>query len=621
MTRAQSQVHPSPRYDSSATVIDVDPPASPASSDQPLNSPSSPGAQSPDEKRHYKFLKERKKDLQQQEEIDDIKKDKMANPKLDSIFQQLAYKHRKQDPLGIYVPTDDVSRLVDVSFNVKELSHEYKPQWRSKMKRSIYEEKLVQRASIDYDACVDNIELLKLRTLTLPKDLQSGEAEMDILAMNRFYKFSEDEKLEGGDVWYVNFSDQHLFGEYQTDYFASNEIMVMQHPILGSIREAMVDFQHYGLFQQTLYQQLLKRPGLHRHRILCVNDRIRTGTGWKNSLNYGYRHFYVPKDKTKDVPTLRTKEFQPVIVDAAGRPTPVIIMNIPRLTDKYDIYGEKFICADEETIKRAVEVIPPAITPLPTTNVINMAAIDKYANPLRPISGPYRIHHVHLLFTTAYTAFRGAVRKSRQAAGGMSGRVDVCIHTGFWGCGEFGGNPVVMAFLQMAAARAVGVRRLVFHYKVDGDHVDRKPELVRGGGERDQEEEDADAAMAAKVAEDVERALDEADVTEDRGAVMRDATAKAEKEAIMAKYAPVKDPMVNLMKARWLMKEVWPEQPRKKVFLSKLMARVLEVGLEWSKDEVEKEAEEKAAREAEEKATRQEKDVEDQQDEDMGDLR
>ena len=44
------------------------------------------------------------------------------------------------------------------------------------------------------------------------------------------------------------------------------------------------------------------------------------------------------------------------------------------------------------------------------------------------------------------------------------------IHTGYWGCGVFGGNRVLMSLLQVLAAGMAGVSRLVFHTAgPDGD--------------------------------------------------------------------------------------------------------------------------------------------------------
>jgi len=39
----------------------------------------------------------------------------------------------------------------------------------------------------------------------------------------------------------------------------------------------------------------------------------------------------------------------------------------------------------------------------------------------------------------------------------------VVVHTGYWGCGAFGGNRELMAMLQMLAAEIAGLTRRVFH--------------------------------------------------------------------------------------------------------------------------------------------------------------
>jgi len=44
-----------------------------------------------------------------------------------------------------------------------------------------------------------------------------------------------------------------------------------------------------------------------------------------------------------------------------------------------------------------------------------------------------------------------------------SGTGPVAIHTGFWGCGAFGGDRVLMAMLQVIASGLASVDRLVLH--------------------------------------------------------------------------------------------------------------------------------------------------------------
>jgi endo-1,4-beta-mannosidase len=47
--------------------------------------------------------------------------------------------------------------------------------------------------------------------------------------------------LEGKSLeWHVNFADPHLFTAYGTSLFTQDEMQVAEHPILGSLREAIL---------------------------------------------------------------------------------------------------------------------------------------------------------------------------------------------------------------------------------------------------------------------------------------------------------------------------------------------------------------------------------------------
>ncbi len=56
---------------------------------------------------------------------------------------------------------------------------------------------------------------------------------------------------------------------------------------------------------------------------------------------------------------------------------------------------------------------------------------------------------------TAYTGFRAAVCESEDRP--------AIVHTGFWGCGAFGGNRRLMPMLQAMVATVAGMQRLVCH--------------------------------------------------------------------------------------------------------------------------------------------------------------
>jgi len=150
----------------------------------------------------------------------------------------------------------------------------------------------------------------------------------------------------------------------------------------------------------------------------------------------------------------------PAVTVEGGRPTPVLVMGAPRLcrvqTDRnaaegrpHGLYGNAFTRAEPDVVRRATRRIdPPTIT-----NLIAIAALAGGA-------GRYRIHEVEGVLITAYTGFRAAVLESARACGTHG---PVVIHTGFWGCGAFGGDRVLMAMLQVLAGAMAGVERIVFH--------------------------------------------------------------------------------------------------------------------------------------------------------------
>ena len=143
-----------------------------------------------------------------------------------------------------------------------------------------------------------------------------------------------------------------------------------------------------------------------------------------------------------------------------GRPTPILVMGTERrcrlATDRNaaegrpgGLYGNAFARARPDVVRRATTRIdPPTVT-----NLIAMAAPSGGY-------GRYGVAEIAHILGTAYSAFRAAgLEADRQRGSGCA----TIVHTGFWGCGAFGGNRELMAMLQVIAARMAGVRRLVFH--------------------------------------------------------------------------------------------------------------------------------------------------------------
>ncbi len=138
------------------------------------------------------------------------------------------------------------------------------------------------------------------------------------------------------------------------------------------------------------------------------------------------------------------------------RPTPVTVWGAPRLghletgpvpTRPWGLYGNAFACAPAGPVLAAMSPMEPNPAP-----ILAMAAPRGH--------GPYTAGTVRHILHTATTSFAAAQAATAQAGLDPS-RVEV--HTGWWGCGAFGGDRELMALLQLEAADLAGLSTLVFH--------------------------------------------------------------------------------------------------------------------------------------------------------------
>ena len=174
----------------------------------------------------------------------------------------------------------------------------------------------------------------------------------------------------------------------------------------------------------------------------------------------------------------------PALTVDTGSPTPVLVTGVPRrcavstdpdpgLGRPDGLYGAAFSRAVPRMVREAcVPVEPPTLT-----NVLAMAAP-------RGGRGEYRRDEIVAVLTTALTGFRAAVVESSRAMGPGTA---VAVHSGFWGCGAFGGNRTLMALLQWIAADMAGIDLLVLHTADPAGPaayaaaVDSRDDLARAG--------------------------------------------------------------------------------------------------------------------------------------------
>ena len=155
---------------------------------------------------------------------------------------------------------------------------------------------------------------------------------------------------------------------------------------------------------------------------------------------------------------LLSAKIEPFTVER-GAPTPILIRGVerrcaiatdpnPALGRLQGLYGNNFARASADAIAGATKPIdPPTIT--------NIIAIEAPSGGY----GSYQYDEIEYILTTAVTGFTAAKIESQLACADPT----VVIHSGFWGCGAYGGNRILMALLQLLAARLARIDRLVFH--------------------------------------------------------------------------------------------------------------------------------------------------------------
>jgi Poly (ADP-ribose) glycohydrolase (PARG), Macro domain fold len=294
------------------------------------------------------------------------------------------------------------------SYEAAQLRRQHPPVLRNENKRVLFD-----IASPTGTVHSGEVAYSRWSEFPLPDQIDPTGAARLVDVRDGYYDYQPVLKPGAAVEWHVNFADPNLFYAYGSALFAQDEIQVAEHPILGSLREALV------------------------------------------------------------------AEGRPTTTRENGRPTPVLVMGAERRVSIATapgagngrpswLYGRAFAAASPDAIRAATTRIDP-----PTISNI-MAIVAPYGG-----SGRYFREQIALAISTAYSGFRAAVLESRRTAGADA---LVVIHSGFWGCGAFGGNRVLMTLVQLVAAQMAGVARLVLHL---GDpsgqgHVERALALLVG---------------------------------------------------------------------------------------------------------------------------------------------
>ncbi|MHB8870618.1 MAG: hypothetical protein ACYC6T_17675 [Thermoleophilia bacterium] len=279
----------------------------------------------------------------------------------------------------------DTRPLERLEFDAGMLMSRHPPEWRNENKRLVFE--IADNSGFPHEGTV---RFARWREEQPPTAL-TAQPQFSV----RLGAFDYLGPPDATTIpWYLNFADPELFFAYGSALLAQDELQVAEHPILASLRGALVQA---GRQARTVDEQGKPTPvtitGVQRR---CVID-------------------------TTPDPT-------------AGRPG--------------GLYGNAFARAPSENIRSAT-------TPLTPPTISNILAIAAPAGG----RGQYSREEMLYVLNAAYSGFAAARQESERL---VPASARALIHTGFWGCGAFGGNRTLMTILQALAADLADVD-LVFH--------------------------------------------------------------------------------------------------------------------------------------------------------------
>ncbi len=256
-----------------------------------------------------------------------------------------------------------------------ELMRDFPPRFQHSHKKLIF-----KRACPEGTALFGKLVFSRWREIALPERFAASKTILE----KRSGAFAYEPEPSPTIAWYLNFADRDLFCAYGGRLLAQDELQVLEHPVLGSLREMLV----------------------------AGGER-------------------------------------PVTVEA-GRPTPILVMGAERrcAIDTAKLYGNRFAKASTDEVLAATRILSP-------TTITNIIAMEAPSGG----RGIYRRSEIEFILATAFTGFSAA----RIEAERILPNAVVAIHTGFWGCGAYGGHRVLMAALQLLAARLANVDRIIFH--------------------------------------------------------------------------------------------------------------------------------------------------------------
>lgn len=211
-------------------------------------------------------------------------------------------------------------------------------------------------------------------------------------------------------TWHMNFADPRLFAAYGSSLMAQDEWQVLEHPALASLREALLRNEQPVLTRENGISTPVLISNVPRQCSIDLSGSASSSPSWWRRL-------------------LSTAKPQP-------------------------LYGNAFASATKQAVLHATTVLNP---PVPS-HIIALAAPTG--------TGAYTPRQIIDILQTALSGFSAAILESARHSVAAA---QVTIHTGWWGCGAFGGHRALMALLQILAAKMSGLGHLIFHIGPEHD--------------------------------------------------------------------------------------------------------------------------------------------------------
>jgi Poly (ADP-ribose) glycohydrolase (PARG) len=283
-------------------------------------------------------------------------------------------------------------KLQEFEFDWASLASAHPPIWRHPHKRAIYD---LVRARPPISGVM---RYTRWERMSLPEQVPMGAVKTE--AVLGFFSYT----ASSAHIWHLNFADPRLFAAYGSPLMAQDEWQVLEHPLLASLREFLLDSELPALTRADGVSTPVVISNVPRQCAISLYSEPAGLSWWRQLIGTSSSH----------------------------RP----------------MYGNAFASTAERDVLRATRLLHP-----PTrSNIIAMSAPTG--------SGAYTLKQLTDILQTAFTGFSAANHEAKCCDEATS-RIE--INTGWWGCGAFGGNRTVMVVLQCLAAQMAGVDRLIFH--------------------------------------------------------------------------------------------------------------------------------------------------------------